>query len=177
MFDLVDFVFAFFLAAVPVQHHAHREPTATTLARYESISEDIARVALDPATTPLFDGADGRARTAILLASIAASESFLRADVDACKAKGDGGKSATVFQLQGAHKAVCADREEAARVALERVRASLEMCRRSPAPDRLALYTSGSCARGQRASRYRWQRAETWMRTHPVIDPEETERY
>lgn len=177
MLDLVDYLFAFFLAAVPAEHHAHKEPLETTLARYSDIADDIAAVALDPTEDPVFDGPDGRAKTAVLLASIAAAESFLRADVDACKVRGDGGKSTTVFQLQNAPKAVCQHREEAVRVALARVRQSFAACKGAPLEERLALYTSGRCDRGQRAARFRWQRAAKWSETHPVIDPDVTERY
>lgn len=177
MFDLVDYLFAFLLAAVPPHHHAYKETQEKTFSRYSSIAEDIARVALDPSVDPVFEGTDGRARTAVLLASIAASESFLRADVDACKEKGDGGKSATIFQLQGSHKTICSSREEAVRVALERVRQSLATCKHLPEGERLALYTSGSCARGHAAARYRWSRAHRWFSTHPVIDPDVTEMY
>lgn len=169
--DLVDYLFAFFLAAVPPQQHAYKEPLETTFARYNAIAEDIARVASDPDEEPLFEGDDARARTAVLLGSIAASESFLRADVDTCRTRGDGGRSVTVFQLQRAPRSVCTDREEAVRLALARVRESLSACRALPVAERLALYTSGRCDRGQRASRMRWARAERWLSTHPVEDP------
>jgi len=177
MFDLVDYIFAFFLAAVPAQHHAHYEPAEQTLGRYQAIAEDIAAVVSEPAIEPLFDGRDARAKTAVLLASVAASESYLRADVDNCKVRGDGGKSATIFQIQNAPKSVCTDRRDAVRVALERLRASMSACKTLPASERLAQYASGRCDRGQRASRYRWQRAERWIATHPVIDADELEMY
>jgi len=177
MFDLIDYLFAFLIAAVPVQHHRYAEPVERTLARYSSIAQDIATVALDPSEAPVYEGPDARAKTAVLLASIAASESFLRADVDSCKAKGDGGKSATIFQLQNAPSSVCTDRQEATRLALARVRQSLDSCRKQPPAERLSLYASGRCDRGQKASRYRWTRAERWTSTHPVIDPDELDMY
>lgn len=168
--DLIDFVFAFFVAAMPVSQHVSSEAPAVTWARYEAIASDIAEVASAPDVEPLFRGSDARARTAILLASVAVSESQLRADVDACTRKGDGGKSATIFQLQRAPREACTDRQLATRIAIERVRASMTQCRTMPESERLAAYISGSCRKGVGESKRRFERAFRWMRQHPVFD-------
>ena len=51
-------------------------------ARFTEIASDIAAVVYDPEEEPLFSGEDGRAKTALLLASIAAHESTFREDVE-----------------------------------------------------------------------------------------------
>ena len=173
--DLIDYVLAFLLSAVPPSHHANVEPESVTIERYGSIAEDIAMVASDPNVEPLYSGRDGRAKTAIVLASVAVSESMLRGDVDRCEVTGDGGKSVSLFQLQRASKAVCSDRQEAARVALERVRASLMQCRKAPASERLAAYVSGRCDRAVGESRRRLEKVTKWLRRYPVLDAPNTE--
>lgn len=48
----------------------------------EGMARDILAVAYDPAEPPLFPGPQGRARTALVMARVAALESQLRPDVD-----------------------------------------------------------------------------------------------
>lgn len=171
MANLVSYLVAFFVATVPVGMHAYREAPDITLERYESVAEDIAEVSLDPEEAPLFHGAHARERTALVLASIASFESSLRADVDDCSTLGDGGRSRTIFQIQrGTPLVICEDRRAAAHVALSMVRESLAACAGSPADERLALYTSGSCERGRRQAQWRWARAVAFYRSHP-LDP------
>ena len=71
----------------------------TDRARYTEIASDLAAVVYDPEEKPLFPGEDGRAKTALLLASIAAHESTFRVDVEDGRARGDGGTSWCFMQL------------------------------------------------------------------------------
>ena len=71
----------------------------TDLERYKAIASDIERVAYDADEAPALLGSEGRARTALLLASTAYDESYFRADVDRGEARGDGGRSVCVMQV------------------------------------------------------------------------------
>ena len=71
---LVRYVLAAMLSWVPPAAHVASEAPQRALERYRVIAEDIVAVALDEGEKPLFGGADGRARTAVLLASIASWE-------------------------------------------------------------------------------------------------------
>src|ERR1700722_8559120 len=68
-------------------------------ARFTGIASDLAAVVYDPDEKPLYPGEDGRAKTALLLASIAAHESTFRVDVEDGRARGDGGNSWCFMQL------------------------------------------------------------------------------
>jgi hypothetical protein len=87
---------------MPVHNHAARETPEQTLARYEAIATDIATIALDPSEPSLFQGDDGRVKTALLLLSVAFWESAFRGDVDAghCKPhECDNGHAYSLWQL------------------------------------------------------------------------------
>lgn len=95
------------------------------------------------------------------LALIAARESGFRRNVARCEIKGDGGKSLGTFQLQPidaghARRACSADLREQARLAKSYVERSAEACPGNVGADRLAMFVSGTCARGLRAARERW---------------------
>ena len=81
------------IAWVPPLHDADR-------VRYESIARDMVAVAYDDQEAPLFAGADGRAKTALLMASIASFESQYRADVDDGRVTGDHGRSFCLMLVQ-----------------------------------------------------------------------------
>ena len=80
--DLTTYLLTAMLAWVPAKAHQARETADATQARYASIASDVAIVASDPAEPPLFQGSDGRVRTALLLLSVAYWESAFRPDVD-----------------------------------------------------------------------------------------------
>jgi hypothetical protein len=61
--------------------------------RYESIAQDLVSVVYDEHEQPVFTGDGGRAKTALLMASIASFESGFRADVDDGRTTGDHGRS------------------------------------------------------------------------------------
>lgn len=151
----------------------------TESARYADIARDIATVALDPAEEPAFAGADGRARTALLLASIASFESGYRADVDDGRVKGDHGTSVCLMQVRvfgktkegWTAKDLTEDRQKCFRVALRLVRTSFEWCKARVLEDRLAGYTVGSCREGEPLARARFGRAKTYWSKNPFVPP------
>lgn len=155
--------------------------------RYASIASDAATVALDPAEPPLFKGPEGRARTALLLLSVAGYESHFRADVDAghCK-KGecDGGTAVGETQVHpgqgirlvdgagyrydrhGYHADdLIRDRQLLFRVTLHMMRDSFAQC------GDLSAYTTGlACPKNEKKAWWREHQAETWWKTHPIAN-------
>lgn len=104
---------------------------------------------------------DATPHEARILQSIAAHESGFRRDVATCRVLGDGGRAYGVGQIhpRSAAEAKCAcDITCAPALMLARVRESVAACAHLPAPERLSLYTSGSCGNrgGRAASRLRW---------------------
>ena len=147
-------------------------------ARYTEIASDLTAVVYDPAEQPLFPGADGRAKTAALLASIAAHESTFRADVENGRARGDGGSSWCFMQLHiGSGKTVegwtgaevTSDRKLCFRAGLHIARESFRMCNASPANEKLSAYASGQCGRSVE-SRQMISRATAYFQHHPMDD-------
>lgn len=155
----------------PVGDHAFREGAAITEARYADIASTIADVATDHEQAPVFEGADGRERTAILLASIASFESgCFRDDVHFCArtGSGDGGHAWGIYQSHLSRARVCWSLRSATVVALEQVRESFAACSSEPWRYRLSLYASGSCAAGHREAENRSKRAAMWWTEHPL---------
>ena len=91
------------LAWCPLSRHATRDKSeADTLSRYRDIAADVARVAGDPNEPPMYTGDGGRARTALVLLSLAFWESGFRGDVDSgtCKPpECDDGAATGLLQL------------------------------------------------------------------------------
>jgi hypothetical protein len=99
---LTSYLLAAMTAWMPMKNHARSEAPEVTEGRYQQIAEDIATIALDPDEAPLFQGEDGRVKTALLLLSVALHESAFRGDVDAGKCKPyecDHGKAFSMWQL------------------------------------------------------------------------------
>lgn len=147
-------------------------------ARYTEIASDIVSVVYDPEEQPLFSGADGRARTALLLASIAAHESTFRLDVEDGRARGDGGTSWCFMQLHiGSGKTVegwtgpevTADRKLCFRAGLHIARESFRMCIAQPLNEKLSAYASGQCGRSAE-SRQMVSRTTAYSQHHPLTD-------
>lgn len=155
---LVNLLLVAMTAWVPPAQHAWVEPRSRTEARYWSIADDIAAVALDETEEPI-DG--DRVWTAVLLASIASFEGAFRADVDACQV-GDNDDSWSLWQLRIKKRDACGSRRDAARAALRMAKASIEACRRVPGSDVLGVYTTGHCWRNLQA-RLRLRRAKNFM--------------
>lgn len=174
----VDSLAAWLLAAMvtwnpPAQH---REGERVATERYNDIAHDVAAVALDQSEPSVFDGPQGRAQTALLIAAIASFESAYRRDVDSGQTKGDHGRSWCILQVQVYGKTaeawtgedLISDRKKCVRVALHRMRESFVECKGLPLVFKLAGYTSGTCFEDPKAE-YRTRRALSWWKTHPFL--------
>src|SRR5262249_8892401 len=145
--------------------------------RYEAIARDILTVALDPDEAPIFDEADGRARTALVLASFAAAESGgFHIDVDTGKRRGANGAVCIMQVKVGAHgtsdgwsaKDLIESRTRCVRAGLHMMRESTQTCRAMKGADRLGFYTHGRCVEGNGVARWRVGRAQAWLKKNPM---------
>ncbi|MEO8876305.1 MAG: hypothetical protein ABI461_12020 [Polyangiaceae bacterium] len=156
---------------------AQREGEAAALVRYGDMAQDFARIALDEAEAPLFEGDSGRPQTALLMAAVASYESGYRSDVDVGTVKGDHGKALCIMQVQVYGKTaenytrdeVMNDRQKCLKVALHRMRQSFTMCHSLKLVNRLAGYTVGSCKEEEK-SEWRVLRALNFWKAHPFKD-------
>lgn len=150
-------------------------PPAPWASTYDATAEGMAHVIQDPAERPLYEGADGRERTAALLVSLAWFESTFKpgavgdcgADGEkprACK-PGELGRSHGLFQVQGAGDLT--DTRAATRAALVLLRQSFKACKKRPPSEWLGWYAAGGndCDRGLSESRHRFQKAQ-WLFLH-----------
>ncbi len=99
---LTSYLLAAMTTWMPVHEHARHEASDVTEARYDAIAQDVAQVALDPDEQPLFEGEDGRVKTALLLLAVAYHESGFRGSIDAglCKPyECDHGRAFSMWQL------------------------------------------------------------------------------
>jgi hypothetical protein len=168
---LASWVLAAMMTWVPLRSDAE-------LTRYDAIAHDFAAVALDAAEEPPFSGDLGRAKTALLMASIASFESGYRADVDDGRTTGDHGQSYCIMQVRVigktregyAGKDLIEDRKKCMRVALRFIRESFRWCQASALEDRLSGYTVGSCKENERFSRDRVLR-DKWFWNKSPFDP------
>jgi len=99
---LTSYLLAAMTSWMPVHEHAHGEAPEATQARYAAIAQDVAEIALDPDEQPLFEGEDGRVKTALLLLAVAFHESNYRGEIDAGRCKPyecDHGKAFSIWQL------------------------------------------------------------------------------
>lgn len=151
--------------------------------RYDAIARTIAEVAYDADEPPLFKGPDGRARTALLLTSIASLESNFEEEVDAGRKRGDHGDSVCLLQvrlpgrsritMQGdvygysydagwSAEDVASDRTKCVRAALHIARESFRICHD------LSMYTTGHCQPKELTATNRMKRAVTWWNRTPT---------
>jgi hypothetical protein len=159
---LVAYLLAAMLAWSPPADHEYYEPREETVARYITIARTIAEVALDPAEPPLFGGPDGRAETALFIASVAFYESGgFRRDVElgtGKRARGDAGRSWCLMQV---------NQNKCIRAGLHRMRESFRHCSGQTFLDRLSGYTDGRCRDGANAAHRRTKRAVEFWEQHP----------
>lgn len=171
----------------------HGESLADYRARREAIAAAAVAVALDPAEAPVFDGPEGRARTAALMMSIARFESGYCKRVDEGLQRGPGGEVCVMqVSLDGYRKGVGAvtaegwsaadlisDRQKCMRAALHKIQASFRICGDASHPqnvtrralvgaDRLSLYTGTRCTEGSPFARHRYELGEAWYASHPI---------
>lgn len=133
-------VFLFLASLLPIQGRLDM------LLRWET-AEAIASVTDDP-------------RDQEILGRIARYESGFDPRVAACLRKGDGGRSLGLFQLQPIETRdaarACGSLVQQAELALRYMRRSAEACPGNVGADRLAMFVSGTCARGIREAKHRW---------------------
>jgi hypothetical protein len=150
----------------------------TERARYTEIATDLVAVVYDPTEQPLFYGDDGRAKTALVLASIAAHESTFRVEVDQGRKRGDSGNSWCLMQMHvGAGKTVegwagedlVKDRRKCFAAGLHIAQWSFHSCKAFPLDERLSAYASGHCGRVVE-SRQMISRAIAYVQHHPMND-------
>ena len=99
---LTSYLMAAMTTWMPIHEHARSEAPEVTQARYEQVAEDVAQIALDPDEQPLFEGPDGRVKTALLLLAVAFHESGFRGSIDGglCKPfECDHGRAFSMWQL------------------------------------------------------------------------------
>ena len=149
--------------------------------RYETIAHDFVEIAFDEQEAPVFVGENARAKTALLMASIASFESGYRADVDDGRITGDHGRSYCLMQVQVVGKTsegwtgkdLVTDRMKCFRAALKRIRISFDWCKDHALEDRLSGYTSGTCRDEEHLSRDRIWRAKSYWARLPYSPPDD----
>jgi hypothetical protein len=127
---------------------SHREDPNVTEERYEEIAHDVAFAVSQPYVRPAFPDDDqiaARAKTGLLLVSIAADESRYREDVETCATSGDKGHSWGLFQTSRAKTLTCTSVPLAVGVAIGMVRESFRISKRVSRDEItwLAEYTDG----------------------------------
>jgi hypothetical protein len=177
MESLVTYLVAAMVAWVPLYVHPQTESSADVRARYESIARDLSSVVLDDSEPPLFDGPNAKARTALLMLSVASFESALRKTVDDGVVRGDGGRSYCLMQIRvgtGVTREgwtgpqLIADRKRCFRAALHMLRSSFNMCHSYPVEDRVSVYATGHCMLDAPISRSRVVRARRYWDLHAL---------
>lgn len=188
MHTLITYLLSAMLAWAPAKTHDYYASREDTTARYESIARDVAEVALDPNEAPLFGGPEGRAQTALLVASIASYESGgFRRDVDlgsGKRSRGDGGRSWCIMQVNVGNgvtaegwtgRDLVQDRHKCIRAGLALIRESFSLCHALTLRDRLSGYTTGRCTADEDLSHRRFHRAMEWW-TKNKFDGDEASR-
>lgn len=165
---LATYIFAAMISWVPIDNHTFYEKPEITVARYHDIANSIVEVALDPEIEPLFAGEDGRIKTALLLASVASSEGFFRKDIDTCKIGGDHGLAWGLWQTHASKKLVCSNRKAAIIIALDMMRQSFTACKKFEVSDRMSVYTDGQCHANWKRSRFKMNRATSYLSNHKL---------
>jgi hypothetical protein len=137
---------------VPQSDLSFYEKASDTDTRYMNIALAIAEAALDPSNEPLFDGEDGRVKTALVLASTASWESGYNKRVMLCKKVGDNGQAFGLWQTHSGRKKTCGDIKAAAVIAMEMIRTSMTACKSLPLKYQMAAYTNGHCCRSSHSA-------------------------
>lgn len=133
----------------------------STADNYAFVQAADAVVASEP---PIFDGPDGRQRSAALLVAVAWYESKFQLD-----AVGDGGRSVCAMQIFYGKRALLRDADACLRTGYRMLRASARACPSHP----VAVYARGSCAsaEGRRLSNHRMQLAKKLLESRKEETP------
>ncbi len=172
------------MAALP-QFKGYEESASEKQARYEAFASDIERVAFDVAETPLFGGSDGRARTAVVILSVAYHEGGWALDVDlgpCAKIPGrcDGGLSACTMQIrigtgttaEGWTQAdLFGDRRKCFRAGMHRLQRSFRSCAKLGSEHSFDAYAAGKCIPSKASSELA-DTAKMFARHAPIPGPD-----
>lgn len=139
---------------VPESDHAWKQPSDLTTQTYIEVADAIAQVVVEGELLPGL----GPVTTAYVLASVAAHESALRAEIVYCRKLGMG-NAAGAFQIEGRrYRPDACSPLSGARLALRMLRESWGVCAHLPPLERAAFYTGGmgyESAQAKRESRRR----------------------
>jgi hypothetical protein len=174
---LAAYLLGIMVAWYPLSTHdfTHKS-TDYTNARYASIAQDLATVALDPSEVPLLEDSEnkpkgtGRIETAMLMLSWAGYESGgFAEDVDLMIKMGDGGRAKCLMQLHKPYMDNVVDRVTCFREGLRAMHDSMRMCRKGSLASRLAGYTVGHCVPEENGAKHRVNRAVKYLRENPFL--------
>ncbi len=157
-----------------------RETAAQGKARYAAIARAVAQVSLDPAESALFAGADGRAKTALLMLTVAKHESHWRRHIDlglGPRSRGGGGKYHCMMQIavpkgktpEGwTSEDLVKSRDKCFRRALHIMQGGKRYCSKKGFGPRSFLnqYGSGRCDHGRKAVAIRWKTFDRLLAKH-----------
>jgi hypothetical protein len=150
-----------------------RESEEEGKARYAAIARALAEVSLDESEASLFEGEDGRKKTAALMLAISRFESTWRRDVDL--GLGAQGKRLYRCMMQIALPAgkktpegwtaadLVASRDKCFRRALHILQRGQRVCKTRGGTSFVNHYASGSCDRGQAAVQKRIDLWRSWL--------------
>jgi len=146
--------------------------------RLESIAHDIVDVTFDENEKPLFQGPNGRYKSAVLMATWASHESgAYRKSVDTGSNRGDRGGSWCIMQLHIGEKGkttegwtgkdLVTDRKKCILAGYHVMRSSINTCKNVPESEAMAAYASGNCEIGLNISRNRYKHMTSVLLAHP----------
>jgi len=153
--------------------------------RYESIAEDLIDVVYDHSEEPVFDGEYGRAKTLMLMLSIANKESGFQKFVDygiGARSHGPGGGQWCLMQINigsgvtkegWSGKDLIKDRKKCFTSALHILRSSFNSCKHLKEEDKLSGYAAGKCIPKLRESKARYVPAMEYIKKEPVPEKDE----
>ena len=167
IFLLASYLFAAMTTWVPIQQHSFYEKAKTTQARYLKLAETMSQVALNPQKTPVFEGKDARVKTALLLASIASTESGYARNIVNCQRGGDNNLAWGPWQTHTNKYRTCSNLLTAAGYAMHFAQVSFHWCHKQKLLNRLSGYTDGKC-RPSAESRRKIARALQWYQKYPL---------
>lgn len=177
------------LAAVPPGHSRFpdeaRESKEAGRARYEAIATALASASLDEDETALFDGDEGRLRTALLLLTISYHESHWRRHIDlglGPKRYRGGGLYHCMMQIHvkgektpegWTAEDLVKSRDKCFRRGLHILQRARGFCADAGPRAFLNHYATGTCDRGRKPVAKRWATFDRWLAEHPPPRDEE----
>jgi len=195
--NIFAWIFAVINSVAPVDGpqwlNDSKETVAEATSRYESIAKDLVDVVFDPNEKPLYDGPNGRVKTAAVILAIDSFESGFRKDVDygiGSQSRGDHGSSWCLGQINlgdnrfllkpdgsfeysskegWSGRDLVNDRKKCFRAQLAILRLSYQ-CPITDDEQKLNLYASGSCYGGVWHSRNRMKRAQRFLDQTTLVD-------